>query len=300
MKSLKTILSSVFAMLAVCFLFANVMMVQAEERVDGKVYVAPYENVKGKLKDTTKLRVLTDEFKSIRIHHGAGDKIQKLKVNKKGLSAAVTTYSSDNITSRDYGYSYLEFYGTKPGKYKVSFSVVGVDGKTVAKKSITVQVVHSNATFKKISFGSQVVQLNTVTFKNGTKKIVNKSNTKVKGSSGVLRVTPNSQYKVTGIIVEYVDKNGKLVYKKIKNGGTVTLSKTYSRIEKSTTSYSRSSKKYTTLYISYKDTFFGDTCKYSIVKNRGRKEVKRVYKNAQTGRTEVSYSQYSSVDLWQY
>lgn len=300
MKSYKKIMSIAFTLLAFCFLFANVITVSAEEKVPGKVYVAPYWTVKGKLKDTTKLRVVTDEFHEFKVEYGAGDTIKNLKVNKKGMSAAVTYSRSENSEQKDYGYAEITLHATKPGKYKVSFNVVDLDGKTVAKKSVTVQAVHSSAVIKKATFGKQTVLEQSATLKNGTKKKIYKENFKVKGSSGKMKVTPNSQYKITGIVVVSLDKDGKEVYKKIKNGGTVNLSKAYAYLYKTPDYKSASSKKWTYVYVSYKDTFFGHTCTYSISKSRGLKEVKKVYKNKITGSSSVSYNPNADVSLWQY
>lgn len=306
MKSFKKIMSTAFTLIAFCFLFANVMTVSAEEKIPGKVYVDPYWTVKDKLKNTTKLRVVTEQFHEFKVEYGAGDKIKNLKVNKKGMSAAVTYSRSENSAAEDYGYSEITLYATKPGKYKVSFNVVGADGKKVAKKSVTVQAVNGSGVIKKVTFGKQTVLEKSATLKNGTKKTVYKENFKVKGSSGKMKVTPNSQYKITGMVVVSLDKNGKEVYKKIKNGGTVTLSKEYDSLRRTSTYKETSGKKWTYIYISYKDTFFGDTCTYSVSKRRGVKEVKRVYKDKLTGWSSVSYYQAedhedeASFSLWQY
>lgn len=300
MKSFKKIMSIAFTLIAFCFLFANVITVNAEEKTPGKVYVAPYQTVKGKWKDTTKMRVVTDQFAEFTVEYGEGDSIKNLKVNKKGLSAAVTYSYNEDRDYKDYGYSNITLYSTKPGKYKVSFNVVGADGKTVAKKSVTVQVVHSTELIKKATFGSQTVLANSVSLKNGTKKTTYKENRKVKGSSGKLKISPNSQYKITGMVVVSLDKNGKEVYKKIKNGGTVNLSKAYASLYRTPTYKSQSGKKWTYVYVSYKDTFFGNTCTYSISKSRGVKEVKCVYKNKLTGSISISYNPGSNFSLWQY
>ena len=301
MRRFTKMMSVAFTLLAFCFLFGNVVTVNAAEKTPGKVYVEPVKTVKGKWVDTKKMRVVTDGTKTFDVEYAAGDSIKNLKVNKKGLTAAVTyTYSDSQEWEEAMGYSRITLYGTKPGTYTVSFTVVDINGKSRGKKKMTVQVVNSDSVTKKVTFGSQTVISDTVTYKNGTKKEVYKSNTKVKGSSGKLKVTPDSQYKITGLIVCYVDKNGKEVYKKVGNGANITLSKTYGYVSTSTGASNRSDKKLTYVWISYKDTFTGDTCKCSITKARGVKEVKRVCKNKLTGRTTVSYDAYANFGLWQY
>lgn len=300
MKKFKKIMSMAFALFAFCFLFTNVITVHAEEKKPGKVYVEPVLNAKGKWKDTTKMRILTDEMDSFEVEYGVADSIKNLKVNKKGLTAAVTYSYSGNMDYEDRGYSRISLYSTKPGKYTVSFNVVDAAGKSLGKKKMIIQVVHTTALIKKATFGKQTIVSHAVSYKNGAKKTVNKYTEKVTGSAGKLKITANSQYKITGLIVRYVDKNGKYVYKKINNGGNLTLSKTYGSVSRSTSGSSRSSKKYTDIWISYKDTFTGDTCKCSVVKNRGIKEVKRVYKTKLTGISRVQYSPYQDISLWQY
>lgn len=301
MKRFRQIISTTFTLLAFCFLFTNVTTVNAADYVPGNVYVDGYYDVKDNYKSTTKKRMVVDGTSTVTVDYGAGDSIKKVKVNKKsGLTAAVTSYRNGGNSN---SYSMISLYASKTGTYKLTITVVDATGKTKATKKLTVQVVSNSSLIKKATFGSQVVEMNSSTMKNGVKKTTSKSNHKVKGTSGTLKITPNSQYKITGIIVVSVGSNGKYIYKKIKNGGKITLSKGYGYMYNSASGYgSRSSKKYTYVYISYKDKFFGDTVKYSITSKRGRKEIKCVRTDKMMGTKETTYLKIpsSQLSLWQY
>ncbi len=318
MKSFKQMLMCAIAVLALCFVFVNVTTVQAADKERGKLYINAVQDKKGEWKSNKKLRVETYAeasdgreyyynwasepyncaMSTIKVEYAARDKISNLKVNKKsGLEVSVVqTYSTS-----DYGYTTIGVYATKAGTYKVTFNVVGADGKSKGKQTVTVQAVNNNAVYKKVTFGSQTVFENTTTVKSGKKTTKTKNNTKVSGKAGKLKITPNSQYKITGIIVRTVGSNGKYSYKKIKSGKTITLSKGYGHTNKNATGYNSSAvKKYTDVYVSYKDKFFGNTLTYSITSKRGKKEIKYVHKNGVTGEKTVYYDAGNSFSLWQY
>ena len=303
MEKMKSFVTSTFTVLMFCFLFANVLTVHAETApVNGKVYINYGYDVKGNVKEQKKMRISTyaDSVSSFDVRYGSGDKISGLKVNKKGLEAQVI--SSENRSN--YGTAYIGVYATKPGTYKVSFDVVNSANQKRGRYTVQVQAVNSSAVIKKAAFGKQTVISNTASIKKGVKKSSSKESCKVKGASGKFKVTANSQYKITGILVVSVDKNGKYTYKKFKNGKKLTLSKNYEVT--STNAYngtkSHSAKKKTYIYISYKDKFYGDSVTYSISGARGSKEVKCVTRDAFTGRRTTSYSRCPSatITLWQY
>ncbi len=297
MKSIKKTMSIVCSVFALCFLFANVMTVHAAEMDSTKAYVNPVVSSKDVYKDNTKVRLETDAISEcITVYYPTGGSVKNIKVNKKGLSAKVTGEYSYKYSS--HATTYISLYSVKPGKYTVSFDVYNAAGTKLGKKKVTVLVEHNTSMFKKATFGKQVVMSSTATYKNGTKKSSYKENYKVKGTSGKFKVTANGKYKVTGLVVGYRNADGKMTYKKVKNGGKITLSKTYNYSSKSNSSSSRDYKKYTYIFVSYKDTFTGNSCTYSVTSKRGVKEVKRVYKNKTTGRTSVSYYSTSDYDYW--
>ena len=305
MKRIKRIMTTAFTLFAFCFLFANVVTVNAETSLtDGKVYVNYDYDVKGNVIQVKKMRIETfsEDVDSFGVRHAAGDKVTNIKVNKKGLEAKVIDTSSYEYSN--YGYSYIGVYATKPGTYKVSFDVVDQNNKKRGHYTMQVQAVNSGSVIKKATFGKQTVVSNSASIKKGVKKTSSKGQTKVSGTSGKLKITANSQYKITGIVVVSVDKNGKYSYKKIKNGKKIALSKKYE--ESSSDAYygtsSHTNKKYTYVYVSYKDKFLGHSLTYSITSARGRKEVKRVYKNGITGYKSTTYSRRPSAtfELWQY
>lgn len=305
MKRIKSFMLCIMTVMTFCLLLSNVLTVSAAtEKKEGEVYVEAYYDVKGNVQNTKKMRIGTMDMYSFEVEYGKGDKITNLKVKKKGGMTAKVTYSREYAYS-DYGYSDISMYATKAGTYTVSFDVVDSQNKKLKSCSVKVQAVNSWEPIKKAVFGKKTVKTNTGSIKKGTLKTSSKTATKVSGKSGKIKVTPNSQYKITGLVVVAVDKNGKYTYKKIKNGKNITLSKTYENVYRyaSDDGYSsRSAKKYTYIYVSYKDKFFGDTRTYSISKARGRKEVKCVEKNKVTGRKTTSYSRCPSADitLWQY
>ncbi|MCM1180478.1 MAG: hypothetical protein NC347_09500 [Clostridium sp.] len=303
MKRIKSIMMCVFTLLAFSVMFANVQTAYADtDYVDGKIYVNPYEDAKGNIKEGKKVRVTTysNDIASFDVRYASGDKIANLKTNKKGLEAKVT----DTTNYSSYGYSDISLYATKPATYKVSFDVLNSSNQKRGHYTVQVQAVNSTAVIKKAVFGKQTVYSNSASIKKGVKKNSSKSSYKVKGKSGKFKVTANSQYKITGILVVSVNKKGQYVYKKFKNGKKLTLSQNYDWTD--TSAYSGTSnhefKKYTNIYVSYKDKFLGDTVTYSISKSRGIKEVKRVIKNGQTGRKTISYDRCPSatISLWQY
>ena len=303
MKNIKRIMMSAITVMTFCLMFANVLTVQAETSpVDGKIYINYGYDVKGNVKEQKKIRVTTysDDIKSFNVRYGSGDKIANLKVNKKGLEAKVTSSTNDS----DYGYSYIGLYATKPATYKVSFDVLNSSNAKRGHYTVQVQAVNNNNVIKKATFGKQTVISNTSTIKKGVKKNSSKYSNKVKGSSGKLKISANSQYKITGIVVVSVDKNGKYSYKKFKNGKKLTLSKNYEYTHTSAYAGTKehSHTKNTYICVSYKDKFLGDSVTYSITSARGRKEVKRVWKDGFTGAKSTDYSRCPSATftLWQY
>jgi len=291
-----------FSVLAFCFLLSGVQTVHAAEYVDGRIYVNPIEDAKGNYKDNKKIRIETysDSVGSFRVRYGSGDKLANLKVNKKGLAVAV----SNSYNYSKYGDSTVSLYAEKPSTYKVSFDVLNSQNQKRGHYTVQVQAVNSDAVIKKAVFGKQTIRLNSATIKKGVKKTSWKSVSKVSGKSGKLKITPNSQYKITGIITVTVNKKGQYVYKKFKNGKKLTLSQNYDST--STSAYygrkSHTFKKKTYICVSYKDKFLGNSVTYSVTKARGIKEVKCVKKNAVTGEKTTSYDRCpdATISLWQY
>lgn len=304
MKTTKNITLSVFTMIAFWFFFVNVTIVNAEEPlVNGKIYINYGYDVKGNVKEQKKIRITTysDGIMSFDVRYGKGDKISNLKVNKKGLEAGVT----DTYDKLEYDSSSISVYATKPATYKVSFDVVNSNNVKRGHYTVQVQAVNTDSVIKKAVFGKQTVISNTGSIKKGVKKNSSKSSCKVKGKSGKLKVTANNQYKITGIIVVSIGKNGRYEYKKLRNGGKLTLSKNYD-LTATNAGFGEtrhSLKKCTYIYVSYKDKFFGNTMTYSISKARGKKEVKSVFKDAFSGRKRIEYinePRFTDIELWQY
>jgi hypothetical protein len=282
-------------------MFSNVLTVSAagyklQEEDVNKAYVSPYYDSKGNLKNTSKIRVEVDDETSFRVKFRDGDKIDNLKSSKSKNPEVVQTYSKND---GDYdSYAIITVHGNKAGTYTVSFDVVKSDGSKRGSFKVKVQVVSNSGVIKKATFGKQTVKSSTTKVKSGTITTTDVESYKVKGKSGKLKLTANSQYKIKSIVVVSVNKNGKYSYKKVKNGKSITLSKARSYTNTSATgSYTKNATKDTWIYVSYKDKFFGDTVTYSITSKRGRKEIKCVTKDGQTGETSVSYSVRPSATL---
>jgi hypothetical protein len=247
------------------------------------------------------MRMTVDDISSIDVSYASGDKIANLKSSKPKNLEVTQTYSYNS--GYDTGSATISLHANKAGKYTVKFDVVNSAGTKRGSYKITVQVVNNDSLIKKATFGKQVVKSSTTKVKSGAVTTTSVDSYKVKGKSGKLKLTANSQYKITGLVVVSVNKNGKYTYKKIKNGKKVTLSQ--ARAYTSTNpdgSYSKDTYKYTYICVSYKDKFFGNSVTYSVTTKRGRKEVKRVYKNGVTGSTSTSYSVCPSatMSLYQY
>lgn len=302
MKRFRNILKCAVAVLTLCLLWSTAITADAAAYKSGNVYINRWTDSKGNAKSYTKQRMVINGFASTDVEYASGDKITKLKVNKKGLAAAVT-YEYDPGYEGYSAEATISLCASKTGTYKVSFTVVDANNRKRGSYKVTVQVVANSEVIKKATFGKQVVEQNLTTVKKGTASTTHISNKKVSGKDGKLKITPNSQYKITGIVVQSVDKNGKWTYKKIKNGKKITLSRQYAYISKDPTGTNTSSrKKVTYIYVSYKDPFTGNTDTYSLTKSRGRKEIKNVWKNGKTGVKRVTYGRTLDYDfgLWQY
>ncbi|MCM1158813.1 MAG: hypothetical protein NC300_08810 [Bacteroidales bacterium] len=289
---------------ALLLLAGTGMTAKAADKVTGKVYVDAYQNAKGNWQSTKKKRVAVYSLTSFKVDYGYGDSISKLKANKKGLDLRVTRSYERHDDENRYGYSTVTMMAQKAGTYKVSFDVV--DSQKKKKGHYTMTVLATAGTtdaISKVTFGKQTVFSYTGAIKKGTYTTTEVNAMKVSGTADRLKVTPNSQYKVTGVLVVSVGANGKYAYKKVKNGGTVTLSKDYESVSRyADGDYSHSTRKYTYVYVSYKDKFLGDSLTYSVTNKRGRKEIKTIRKNGKTGEKSVSYSKIptATVTLWQY
>lgn len=298
MKKLTKLALGVFTAFALCFM-ANIAVVNAAEKVDGTVYINETTDKKGNYINVLKTRIDTDSVETIAdVECMSGCKIVNLKSNNSALTVDVT-YQGNY-------YATISGYATKPNSgakcYTVSFGVQDSTGAIKGNYAMKVQAVDDNSVIKSIKYGKQTVTTQSIKRKKGVKTTTSSSNYKASKKSGKLKITANSQYKITGIIVRTVGKNGKYSYKKIKNGKKINLSKKIAYSEKNANGYaSKSGKKYTGVCVSYKDKFLGHKQTYSITKKRGVKEIKSVFTNGITGNTSVGYSEdYDSFSLWTY
>ncbi len=313
MKRQKKLLVGLTMAFAFCFLFANVLSVQAfttANKVKDAVYVDAVTNAKGNWVNTTKHRINTFSINSFEVEFGQGAQIRNLKSNKKGLEVKQTeyyanrsyhnTYDANGNLSGEfrYGSARISLYATKTGSYKVTFDVYSSAGVKLKKYTVNVLAVNDTGVIKTATLGKTKLRTLKTKLKKGvltkSSSVINKVNEK----SGKLKFTANTKYKITGFVVKGVNKNGKAFYKKYKNGKNIKLSEAYAYKESDAydNSSSNPAKKYTYIYVSYKDTFTGDTCTYSVSKKRGKKEIVRTYKEKNTGKKTISYDPTSSDD----
>ena len=319
MKRLRKMAGSLITAFAICFLFANVLNVQAytrENKVKDAVYIDAVRNAKGKWVNNTKRRIDTFSIEQIKVEFAVNGTIRNLKSNKKGLEVKQTEYDADAgshylydansnyIGSFDYGTAEISLYATKAGSYKVTFDVYNQAGVKLKKCTVNILAANDNDVIKTATLGKTKLRTSKATVKNGELTLSKSSINKVSAKSGKLKVTGNAKYKITGLVVSGVNKNGKEYFKKYKNGKNIALSQAYEYSERDANgSSSRTSKKYTYIYVSYKDTFTGDSVTYNVTQKRGKKEVVCTSKNKLTGVTKTTYNDEDSISvitLWNY
>jgi len=211
------------------------------------------------------------------------------------------TYDDGGVTpDYEYAVATVKLTSTKAGTYKVTFTING------AKTTVQVLVnKNGGRLYSKAKLGSATLSSFTKkdTTKNTTTTSTQKYEVKKNLKSAKLKFTANKNIKITGMIVASVDKNGKAVYKKVKNGGKIQLSQEYTNNTRYGVlgSKSRSKVKNTYVCISYKDTFLKTSCTYSIVTKHGEKQIKEVYKDIDG--TKYTYYHdygYGDLNLWSY
>lgn len=202
----------------------------------------------------------------------------------------------------DYAYSKatIQLSATKAGTYKVNISA---NGQT---KTLKVNVTTYGGGFKSATLDKKTLTKRTRSASD--KKITTSYTADYKVSStaksGKFKVSADKGVKITGLVVASVNKDGKAVYKKVKNGKKISLSQAYAVDRKNTSGYyNRSTRKDTYVFVSYKDTYLGTSVTYSVTSKHGYKQIKQVYKKAD-GKKYVSYLDYGSssgdYNIWAY
>jgi hypothetical protein len=310
MKMFKKLTMGLTAAFAFCLLFANVLTVQAynSAHTENKVYVNRTTDANGNYINQTKFRIGLFRIYTINLDFPENAEVTNVKANKSGMDVKLTyynssydTYSTWDAANKKYvdptfklGHATISYMATKAGIYKISFNVGGA-AYTVNVLATEDQIFTKAVLGKKKLFASKNV------VKKGQYSGSEDVMYKVSDTKGKLKFTPGTKYKITGFVVRYVDKNGKEKSKKYKNGKNIKLSQAVYRIEKGADGDSyKSPRKETQIYISYKDTFTGNSDTYSVVKNRGKKEVKLVSKKNITKINTVSYNPDASLTLWNY
>ena len=211
------------------------------------------------------------------------------------------TYTPDGQMDYEYSKARIQLTSTKAGNYTVSISANGQTRKL--KVCVTTYG------------GNRVVSaaLGKAALTKSTRKASDKASTETYVSdyrvssslkSGKLKIKADKGIKITGLIVATVNKDGKAVYKKVKNGGKISLSQTVSKSTSTNGYYSRSSRKHTYVYVSYKDKNLGTYTTYAVTNKHGVKQIKRTIKYASNSKKYVDYLNYGnygySMDIWSY
>ena len=305
-KLLAVILAALICVSALSF---SSYAITYQKKADDTLYVNAQRNTKGGWSNLTKLRmeVCSGYILSSEIYGAARIEVKSSK--PAGLKAIISdsyyddrdNYDAEKNVYKGYSWADIYLYAFKPGTYTVTVTAKLSNGTTKTQK-ISVLAETQSGPFKSVKLGKKAILSNTGKLKKGELVQQKSVMEKVTAKSGKLKITPNGKYKITGMIVVSVDKKGKASYKKVKNGKNIVLSKGYeytSKDAKEDGSY-KSCKKHTYIYISYKDTFTGDSYTYSVSTKRGKKEVKYVRFEKQTGQKYVSYDASPSFDLWNY
>lgn len=212
---------------------------------------------------------------------------------EKNWAAGQTNYQKVDATDYEYSEAVIQLDSTKKGNYSVK---IKVGSKTTTVK---VYVTDNPRAVAQVKLGKSV--LKKVSRKASSKSItdVYQSNFYVssKVKSGKLKVSATKGYKITGMVVAYVNKDGKAVYKKVKNGKKITLSQALADRYTSTDGYySKASKKRTQIFVSYKDSYTGYSVTYAPVKKGGLRKIKRTIKFTGDSTKYVDYLTYGSGD----
>lgn len=212
-------------------------------------------------------------------------------------------YDDGKTPDYEYAVSTIQLTSTTAGKYSVTI-------KTGSKKTKVDVLVNKfgNSVYTQAKLGSSTVYKVTKkdTANNTTTTYNSNSQVSSKLKTAKLKLTANKNYKITGVVTAYLDKDGKAKYKKGKNGSNIPLSQVYSFEQRYGVhgSKSKSATKATYVYVSYKDTFDKTSCTYSVVKKNGVKKIKEVYKSAD-GKSRTNYYDYGdggrcTMSLWSY
>lgn len=212
---------------------------------------------------------------------------------KKNWAAGQTNDQKVDATDYEYSEAVIQLDSTKKGNYSVK---IKVGSKTTTVK---VYVTDNTTPVSQVKLGKSVL-------KKVSRKASGKSITEAKQSnfyvsskvkSGKLKVSATKGYKITGMVVAYVNKDGKAIYKKVKNGKKITLSQALAYRSTSTYGYySKDSKKRTQIFVSYKDSYTGYSVTYAPVKKGGLNKIKRTIKKTGDSTKYVDYLTYGDGD----
>lgn len=207
----------------------------------------------------------------------------------------------DGQADYEYSKATIQLTSTKAGTYTVN---VNVNGKATKLKVYVTTYGGDKAV--SVALGKTALSKYSRKASDNGSTISDTSDYRVKSTttSGKLKIKADKGIKITGLVVASVDKNGKAVYKKVKNGKKISLSKEleYKYIRPSGY-YSKDARKYTYVYVSYKDSYLGTYTTYSLTTKHGVKQIKRTIKYASDSKKYVDYLDYGegcTFDIWTY
>lgn len=203
----------------------------------------------------------------------------------------------------DYEYSTatIQLTSTKAGTYTVN---VNVNGQATKLKVYVTTYGGDKAV--SVALGKTSLSKTSRKASDNGSTVSTASDYRVKSTttSGKLKIKADKGIKITGLVVATVNKDGKAVYKKVKNGKKITLSKALAyKYTSPDGSYSKDARKYTCVYVSYKDSYLGTYTTYSVTTKHGVKQIKRTIKYASDSKKYVDYLDYGegcTFDIWTY
>lgn len=223
-----------------------------------------------------------------------GDTIANLKATKNKAIVRIDHTGSTSIqTGTTYTYVpyvYVSYRTNKPGTINITFKIKKADGKYRSKKvhKFTVISTLNGSAIKNINFAGHTIYDTKTVIKNKIKTTKTVSDYRTGLSSGRFYVTPNEGYKITGLVVATTEKDGSLKARSYANGATIPTSQNPEFGSFSGGSESGTTRKYTYIYISYKDTKLHTASKYSVVNVHGTQEIKCVSRDSD-GKVYTNY-----------
>ncbi|MBE5881979.1 MAG: hypothetical protein E7289_06725 [Lachnospiraceae bacterium] len=310
-KSLKKIVASFVAVFAFALFFNSAdvdakvtTIVEKDVQTPSIVEVGDsvtYYDVSGMKINKKSVKKMKSKVKNIVLGSNSTGVYIPASYYSQNAYSSYTAYLNAQNNFKYIGTTDYEFTFKKTGTYtftwytyRTSTSYVQVPGKDYGSYDVTVtkvahtkkyKVVKNSNILKSITLGKAKVTSSRTAKDNGSRSGTTVANYYLSGSSGKIKVSLNSPYKVMSIIVKTYDAEGNAVYQQVKNKGKVVFGK-YVRDDSYIDSYdskynsiTKDLMKETEVYIAYKNTFTGEYTKHVLKTDAyGRQYVECQYK----------------------